>query len=83
MAGPSENFVFGTLILFMAVDFFVADPAYHWIMVTETTPGTWTDGVDTWRGEPGCKSAGELGKGNPACESTAQPPLAPAEVFLK
>ena len=38
--------------------YFMDSPTYHWITVTQVSAGTWTDGVDTWQGLPGCKSAG-------------------------
>ncbi len=60
--------------------YFMAEPTYHWITVTQVVEGTWTDGVDTWVGLPGCKSAGmPLGE----CKALPSPPTAPLGFEVK
>lgn len=44
-------------------EYFVDEPSYRWISVDRVEDGTasaslkWTDGANTWFGEPGCWSA--------------------------
>jgi len=65
------------LLLLATVEYFVDDFTYHWITVTEVSAGTWTDGVDTWQGLPGCKAAGM--PAGEECKSLELVPQVPSE----